>query len=49
MRVRGCYSISDWMGEEVYIIAEGLFLLLELADRYAAAIAGSILLDIGKI
>lgn len=33
----------------MHIVAEGSFLLLGLADRRAAAMAGSVLLDAGKI
>lgn len=49
MRVRGRHSASGWVGEEVHIVAEGSLLLLGLADRRAAAMAGSVLSDAGKI
>lgn len=51
VRVRGRHSASGWVGEEVHIVAEGslLRLGLGLADRRAAAMAGSVLSDAGKI
>lgn len=49
MRVSGRQSASAAVGEKVHIVAKGSFLLLALADRRAAAMAGSALSDAEKI
>ena len=49
LRAKGRHKASGRCGEEVHIVAEGSLLFLGLANKRAAAIAGSVLSDAGKI